>query len=299
MNASQSFYRLLSQRMVAYYQLIRMDKPIGTLLLLWPMLIALMVASHGMVPLKELTIFVMGCFLMRSSGCAINDFADRHVDDHVARTAHRPLAQKKIYPLEALIVYALLALLAFAMVLCTNIATVYLSFIGLALASIYPFTKRWTHGPQLFLGFAFAWAIPMSYCAILSYVPHEAWLLYFATVCWALAYDTQYALVDVEDDRKIGVKSTAIYFGRRSSKMILMAQLCVCLCLLGFAYFSQLLGVWTITSVVLGLGLMAYQQRLLKGYEPQNCFRAFLNNQWLGGLWFLGFALQIVSQTIS
>lgn len=288
----------ITQRLKLYAKLTRMDKPVGTVLLMWPMLIALWVAGQGIPSPKVVIIFLIGCFLMRSAGCAINDFADRNFDGFVERTKQRPLALKLISPIEAIIVYCICALLAFVLVLCTNIETIKLSFIGLALASIYPFLKRVTHGPQWFLGAAFAWAIPLSYSAMMQSIPAHAWLLYGATLIWAFAYDTQYALVDIDDDKKIGVKSTAILFGRWANKVILLAHLGVAVLLLVYAAQAQVLGYGILTSIILGLLLVLYQYRLVQTQQRANCFKAFLNNQWLGGLWFLGFLFDTVTQTL-
>lgn len=280
------------ERLNLYIKLVRLHKPVGTVLLLWPMLIALWVAGGGHPPLKTVVIFIVGCFLMRSSGCAINDFADRKVDGHVHRTKQRPLATQKISPLEAVMIYGLLAFLAFLLVLCTNTKTTLLSFAALFLATLYPFMKRLTHAPQLFLGFAFAWAIPMSYTAVINTIPIHAWLLYAATACWALAYDTQYALVDMDDDKKIGVKSTAVWLGHYTRYFILTCHVATAAMLSCYAYYADVLGVFTGAALVLGLGLVWWQDRLVKSGQPQQCFKAFLNNQWLGAVWFIGFLLQ-------
>jgi 4-hydroxybenzoate polyprenyltransferase len=287
---------LITQRFKIYFRLVRADKPIGTLLLMWPMLIALWVAGDGLPNAKIVIIFILGCFLMRSSGCAINDFADRHFDGHVERTKARPLARKLIHPFEAVMVYCICALIAFALVLCTNIETVRLSVVGLALATLYPFLKRVTHGPQWFLGAAFAWAVPMSYMALNQSIPPHAWVLYASAVLWAFAYDTQYAMVDIIDDKKIGVKSTAIWLGSWTNVCIVLAQLAVCGLLVVYGYYANILGYGITLSILLGLGLILYQHKLVQTREPRNCFKAFLNNQWLGGLWFVGFLVDSLLQ---
>ncbi|OOZ37356.1 4-hydroxybenzoate polyprenyltransferase [Solemya velesiana gill symbiont] len=275
------------ERLKRYGALIRFDRPIGTLLLMWPALWALWLAGKGSPSWDVVVIFALGTFLMRSAGCAINDYADRHIDGHVKRTSNRPIATGLVSPREALAVFAFLSLAAFGLVLLLNWQTVVLSFVALALAAIYPFMKRYTHLPQLVLGMAFAWAVPMAYMALTENVPPNAWLLYIAAVIWALVYDTQYAMVDREDDLKIGVKSTAILFGEYDIVMILLLQLSM----LGL---MVLIGVKEELSLFYYLGLAAatllavYQQILIRKREPAGCFKAFLNNNYFGMVIFAG-----------
>ncbi len=270
-----------------YALLMRLDKPIGILLLLWPTLWALWIAVDGAPDAWVVFVFVMGVFLMRSAGCVINDYADRNIDPHVARTKDRPLASGKINPDDALILFVVLSLAAFLLVLTTNWLTVGLSVVGAFLAGTYPFMKRHTYLPQIYLGLAFGWSVPMAYAAQTGEVPVLAWLLLLATVLWATAYDTMYAIVDRADDIKIGVKSTAILFGDADRVIIGIIQIMMLLILLmigehaelGFAYYL---------SLVAAAGLMVYQQRLIKDRDGMKCFKAFLNNNWVGVVIFVG-----------
>ncbi len=275
------------ERLQAYGRLIRADRPIGIFLLMWPALWALWIAGEGNPPWRVVLIFVLGVALMRSAGCAINDFADRRFDPQVQRTRERPLATGVVSPAEALGVFALLSLLAFGLVLLLNPTTIALSLVALALAVIYPFMKRYTHLPQLFLGAAFGWAVPMAFTALGHGVPAVGWWLFGATVLWALIYDTQYAMVDREDDLRIGVKSTAILFGRWDRFLIgLMQGL-----LLGLLVWIGLMaGRGAIFGVGLALGaaLMVYQQYLIRERTRGGCFQAFLNNNYFGMLVFAG-----------
>lgn len=277
-------------RLDAYYRLIRLHKPIGIFLLMWPALWALWLAGDGHPPWQVVLIFVAGVVLMRSAGCAINDFADRHLDGHVARTNTRPLAQGLITPAEAVAVFVLLSLGAFALVLMLNWQTIAMSVVAVALAMVYPFMKRFTHVPQLFLGAAFGWAVPMAFTAINGSVPDYAWVLFGAAVIWALIYDTQYAMVDREDDLKIGIKSTAILFGSWDRLVVGLLQLLMLLTLIwvglaaerGAAYFA---------GVAVAAGLAGYQQWLMRAREPARCFEAFLNNNYFGMAVFIGLLL--------
>jgi len=272
-----------------YLKLMRLDKPIGILLLLWPTLWSLWLAAKGIPDFKNLLIFVLGVVLMRSAGCVINDYADRHFDAHVERTAHRPLAQKHVSEREALILFAVLCVLAFVLVLFTNTFTICLSFGGVALAAVYPFMKRHTHFPQLVLGAAFSWSILMAFAAVRGELTHEIWLVYIANVIWTLAYDTFYAMVDRRDDMKIGVKSTAVLFGDADRVITASLQGFFLLTMLlvakrfelGDAYY------WSLVGAAL---LCGYQQWLIKYREPQNCFKAFLNNNYVGLVIFAGIA---------
>lgn len=280
----------LKDRAYQYFLLMRLHKPIGIFLLLWPTLWALWVAAEGMPDLDVLIVFVLGVVLMRSAGCVINDYADRKVDSRVARTKNRPIATGKVSPDEAILLFIALCLSAFFLVLTMNTFTILLSFGGVALAAIYPFMKRYTHLPQVVLGMAFGWAVPMAFAAQTNHVPKIAWLIYVATVLWALIYDTMYAMADREDDLKIGVKSTAILFGDADRHIIgvLQGMMLITLYLIGMqAQFS-----WFYTlALVVSLVLMLYQQYLIRTRNPQQCINAFLNNNWLGLALFLGIYL--------
>ncbi|MES9965585.1 MAG: 4-hydroxybenzoate octaprenyltransferase [Candidatus Sedimenticola sp. 20ELBAFRAG] len=277
----------IGERLKRYAALIRFDRPIGTLLLMWPALWALWLAGEGNPAWDVVVIFMLGTFLMRSAGCAINDYADRHIDGHVKRTAGRPIAAGLVSPKEALGVFVALSLAAFVLVLLLNWQTVLLSVVALLLAAIYPFMKRYTHLPQLVLGMAFAWAVPMAYMALTENVPPNAWLLYVATVIWALVYDTQYAMVDREDDLKIGVKSTAILFGDYDVVMILLLQLSM-LGLMMMIGIKEELTLFYFLGLTVAALLVAYQQMLIRKRDPAGCFKAFLNNNYLGMAIFAG-----------
>ena len=268
-----------------YMQLIRADRPIGIYLLLWPALWALWIAGDGQPTWWIVLIFVLGTALMRSAGCAINDYADRHIDGDVERTASRPLATGMVTPKEALGVFVVLCLLAFALVLFLNGLTIANSFVAVALAAIYPFMKRYTHLPQVVLGMAFGWAVPMAFTALQSQIPLVAWVLFSATVIWAVIYDTMYAMVDRDDDLKIGVKSTAILFGRYDRLIIGLLQ-CSMIALL--IWVGELAGrgvAWDI-GVTVAAGLFLFQQYLIKDRDRKLCFRGFLNNNLVGLLLF-------------
>jgi 4-hydroxybenzoate polyprenyltransferase len=274
-------------RLALYAKLVRLDRPIGIFLLMWPALWALWVAGEGSPPWAVVLVFVAGVVLMRSAGCAINDFADRNLDGQVARTRERPIAAGLVTPREAIGVFLVLSLTAFVLVLLLNWQTIALSVVALLLAVIYPFMKRYTHLPQLFLGVAFGWAVPMAFTAITGSVPLVAWVLFAATVVWALVYDTQYAMVDREDDLKAGIKSTAILFGRYDRVIIGLLQV---LMLILLAYVGQLAGRGGWYSVGLGVAaaLAVYHQYLIRDREPAACFHAFLDNNYLGMAVFLG-----------
>lgn len=274
-------------RLGHYWRLVRADRPIGIYLLLWPALWGLWFAAEGLPPAWIVFVFVAGTVLMRSAGCAINDYADRDFDGHVERTAARPLATGAIRPPEALAVFALLSLVAFALVLTLNPKTVGHSFVALALAAIYPFTKRITHMPQLMLGLAFGWAVPMAFTAIQDQIPAVAWWLFAATVVWALIYDTMYAMVDRDDDLAIGVKSTAILFGRHDTLIIGLLQLLM-LGLLAWAGVMTDRGGWYFAGLAGAALLFARQQWEIRGRAREACFRAFLNNHYVGMVVFVG-----------
>ncbi|WP_421241359.1 4-hydroxybenzoate octaprenyltransferase [Aeromonas enteropelogenes] len=281
---------LTKERGLAYMQLARIDKPIGTLLLLWPTLWALWLAAGGLPNLWVLTVFVVGVFLMRSAGCVINDYADRNFDGHVKRTSGRPLPTGKVDPREALALFFVLALISFGLVLTLNSLTIAMSFVGLLLAVSYPFMKRFIPIPQLVLGMAFSWSIPMAYAAQANALPAVAWLVFIANLLWTVAYDTQYAMVDRDDDLKLGLKSSAILFGRHDKRIIGVLQLATLLILLlvgqlmalGSSYYWGLLGAAV---------LFVYQQRLIRERQREACFQAFLNNNYVGALVFAGLVL--------
>jgi 4-hydroxybenzoate polyprenyltransferase len=277
----------VKEKLPLYLSLIRFDRPIGTLLLLWPTLWALWIAAEGIPDPKLLVIFCLGTFLMRSAGCVINDFADRHVDAHVKRTAHRPLAKGHVSEKEAKLLFAALSLAAFVLVLFTNMLTIKLSFIALALAACYPFMKRYTHLPQVVLGAAFSFGIPMAFAAQTNTLPHQLWLLYGAAVIWTIAYDTFYAMVDRKDDLKIGIKSTAILFGDDDRLITGVLQLTAIL-LMALTGVQFGLGYWYFISVIGAAALFVYQQSLIRHRDHDRCFQAFLNNNWVGAIIFLG-----------
>ncbi|ERH64519.1 MULTISPECIES: 4-hydroxybenzoate octaprenyltransferase [Pantoea] len=274
----------------AYSRLMRIDKPIGTLLLLWPTLWALWLSGMAIPPLSVLLVFVLGVFVMRAAGCVINDYADRNVDGHVKRTAARPLASGAVTEKEAKLLFAGLGLLAFLLVLTMNRMTILLSFGGLALAWVYPFMKRYTHLPQVVLGAAFGWAIPMGWAAVSESLPFVCWLVFLANICWTVAYDTQYAMVDRDDDLKIGVKSTAILFGRYDKLIIGLLQLAALglMALVGILLHLNGAFYW---SLLLAGGLFVHQQKLIAGRERELCFQAFLNNNYVGLVLFIGVLL--------
>ena len=274
-------------RLKYYSQLIRFNKPIGTLLLMWPMLMALWVAGGGQPSLKTSFIFIAGCFLMRSAGCAINDFADRKVDSLVARTQDRPLAKGLIRPIEAVSIFLGCVLVSFILVCQTNTLTLEWSVLALLLAIIYPFMKRFSYYPQFVLGAAFASAIPMAFAAQMNAVPVYAVLLYGATLLWAVAYDTQYAMVDREDDLKAQIKSTAIAWGKWDRFCILMAYFFMLILLFFFGRYAQLSGIYYLSLGIVLVGVL-YQHYLIKTRHPAACFKAFLNNNWIGMILFLG-----------
>lgn len=283
-------------RLREYALLTRLHRPIGILLLLWPVLWALWLASGGRPDGHVLLVFVAGVVLMRSAGCAINDYADRDFDPHVARTRDRPVAAGRVSAREALAVFMVLSLIAFALVLTLNGLTILLSFVGAALAASYPFMKRWTQLPQFYLGAAFGWGVPMAFAAQTGSIPVDAWILFFATLCWAVAYDTAYAMVDRDDDLKIGVKSTAILFGRADRAMIALFH-ALTLGLLAWAGARAGLGVSYYMGLGLAAGLAAGQQWLIRHRERDACFRAFLHNNRFGAVVFAGLVLDYLLRT--
>ncbi len=280
-------------RLQAYTQLTRLDRPIGIYLLLWPTLWGLWFAAEGIPSFSILIVFIFGTILMRSAGCAINDYADRDFDGNVARTQNRPLPTGRVSPNEALIVALVLAFLAFLLVLTQNQKTIELSIIAVFLATVYPFCKRITHWPQIVLGAAFAMSIPMGYAAITKEVPNEAWLLFVANILWTLGYDTMYAMADKEDDLKIGIKSTAIALGRYDILFVSSCQFGLIILLLLMGYFTGR-GLIYFSAVVLASGFVFYQLKIIKGRDPKYCFKAFLNNHYVGLTVFFGLALDFI-----
>lgn len=278
----------LKTRLHYYSQLIRLDRPIGIYLLLWPTLWGLWIASKGIPDIKLLLIFSLGVVLMRSAGCAINDFADRKIDAHVERTKSRPLASGKITAKEAIAVFVVLSLAAFLLVLQLNTTTIYLSFVAVILAASYPFMKRFHSLPQLHLGAAFAWAIPMAFTAVTEQTPPlEAWLLFVATLMWTIAYDTMYALSDKADDLKIGVKSSAILFGKYDKLIIALLQIATLISLISVGLIAGL-GLYYYISLFIALLLFIYQHNMIKNREPIASLQAFLHNNWVGIVIFIG-----------
>lgn len=270
-----------------YLRLMRFHRPIGTLLLLWPTLWALWFAAEGMPDPTVLLVFVAGVVVMRAAGCAINDYADRNIDAYVERTKDRPLPRGEINPKSALVLFALLLGGAFWLVSMTNRLTFMLAFVGAFLAATYPFLKRYTYLPQIYLGLAFAWAVPMAYAAQSGQITTVAWLLFTATVLWTTAYDTLYAMVDREDDIKIGVRSTAILFGDLDRIAVAVLQLCF-LVAIYLAGSRMEFGLWYNLGVAAATALSAWQLWLVRDQDPDHAFRAFSNNNYVGLVIFLG-----------
>ena len=274
----------------ALLELIRFDRPIGTLLLLWPTLWALWIAAGGIPDYKLLAIFTAGTFLTRSAGCIINDLADRQVDGAVNRTNSRPLVTGAVTKREAVILFVALMLLAFVLVLFTNTLTIVLSIVAVVLASTYPFMKRYTHLPQVVLGLAFSWGIPMAFAAQRNELPPALWLLFVGNLWWIVAYDTMYAMVDRDDDIPAGIKSTAILFGSYDRAIIAVLQL-LCLLSLYLAGQAFALGLYFNLSLVAAAILFGYHQYLIRNRDRGSCFRAFLHNNWVGMVIFVGIVL--------
>ena len=277
-----------------YLQLMRLDKPIGTYLLLWPTWWALWLAAEGIPALSILLVFTVGVVLMRAAGCVINDYADRHWDGAVARTKTRPLASGAVTETEALRLFLLLLLLSASLLVFLNWQTVLLSLVAVLLAAVYPFMKRYTHLPQVVLGAAFSWGMPMAFMATQLQLPPLLWLLYLANLCWTVAYDTYYALVDRPDDVKVGIKSTAILFGRFALPIIAVLQLFTLLLLMLVGYLAQLHLIYYL-SLIAAAGCFVYQYRLARNSQ-QGCFSAFLHNHYVGMLVFAGIALSYFLQ---
>ncbi len=278
------------ERLHQYWCLVRGDRPIGWLLLLWPTWWGLWLAAEGMPPLWPLMVFSLGVWLTRSAGCVINDYADRWLDGAVERTRQRPLVSGAVSGREALAVFAGLMLVAFGLVLTMNWLTIYMSVVGVALAASYPYLKRHTYLPQVYLGMAFGWGIPMAFAAITGNVPAIAWVLYLANIFWATAYDTWYAMVDREDDLRMGAKSTAILFG--DMDLIALGVLYACMLLALLLVGRQAgLGGWYWASLAVASVMIVYEFLIARSRSRDACFRAFLHNHWVGATIFVGIAL--------
>ena len=283
----------LSDKLPHYARLMRIDKPIGTLLLLWPTLWALWIAAEGWPPLYILAIFIAGTFLMRSAGCVINDYADRDFDGHVERTRNRPLATGAVSPGEALALAAGLSAAAFVLVLPLNTLTILLSVPALLLAGSYPFTKRFFAIPQAYLGIAFGFGIPMAFAAVTGTVPATGWLMLLANIFWAVAYDTEYAMVDRPDDLKIGIKTSAITFGRHD---VLAVMLCYAAAFALLAVVGVLAGLgfaWYL-GLLVACAIASYHYTLIRARDRADCFKAFRHNNWVGGAIFAGLFLDFL-----
>ncbi len=280
----------LKERFISYGYLIRLDKPIGTLLLLWPTLWALWLASSGTPDLSILLIFTLGTFLMRSAGCAINDYADRDFDRYVKRTQGRPVTSGKISGKEAVAVAGALAFLAFLLILPLNIFTKQLSVLALLVAFIYPFTKRFFAMPQAILGIAFGFGIPMAYAAILDFIPLEAWILFVGNIFWAIAYDTAYAMVDRDDDLRLGLRTSAITFGHYD---VIAIAISYGVLFISQVWVAQLAGLsnYFLLGWLPALACAIYHLKLVSTRNREDCFKAFRHNNWLGGFLFLGIVL--------
>ena len=274
----------------AYIDLTRLNRPVGVYLVLWPTLWALWLASEGIPSLHLLIVFILGAILMRSAGCVINDYADRNFDGHVERTKQRPLASGVLSAKEALSFFAILCLIAFTLVLTLNTLTIILSFGALFLAALYPFMKRHTHWPQAFLGAAFAWAVPMSFAAVVNDVPWQVWPLFAATLVWSLIYDTAYAVGDMPDDLKVGVKSTAILFGENLVLWTGFFQLTM-LALLAWIGVLFELGLSYSLSLLIVAIWFGFDLKRLSSKNPQIAFKVFIQNHWIGIIILLGIAI--------
>ena len=284
---SATFLQRATERVDAYEKLIRLDKPIGILLLLWPTLWALWIAAKGMPNWMLLWIFILGTVLMRSAGCAVNDFADRNFDRHVERTRERPLAAGRIRPWEALAVAALFAAAAFGLVLQLNPRAIWLSVAALAIAVVYPFTKRFFDLPQAWLGIAFSFGIPMAFAAQLDAVPPLAWALTAANFFWVMAYDTEYAMVDRDDDLRIGLRTSAILFGRFDVAMVMASYVLFLGGMLGIGVWQSFGPAYFAAIVACGV-IVGYHYRLIRDRMREGCFKAFRHNNWIGAAMFAG-----------
>ena len=277
---------MMRHRLPYYIQLMRLDKPIGVLLLLWPTLSALWIAAQGVPDLLVLIVFTLGVIVMRSAGCVINDYADRDIDGQVIRTMGRPLATGALEGKEALCLFAVLSVIAFFLVLLLNMLTILMSIVGLFLAATYPFMKRYTHFPQVYLGMAFGWAIPMAFAAQTGNVPAIAWLLFLANILWSIIYDTFYAMADREDDLLAGVKSTAVLFGSNYRVIIAIVQLTFIVMMAIIGRQLEMSFIYNL-SLLASVGLFVYQQRLAWVGGVENYLKAFLNNNWVGASFFV------------
>jgi 4-hydroxybenzoate polyprenyltransferase len=273
-----------------WIRLMRFDKPIGIYLLLWPTYWGLWFASNGQPSLKNLIIFTLGVVVMRAAGCVINDYADRHVDGKVERTRHRPIPAGEIAPQHALLVFFVLLIIALGLVVATNILTVQLAIVGTLLAACYPFLKRITHLPQLGLGVAWAWAIPMAFAAEQQALPEVLWLIVVAIICWTVAFDTYYAMVDRDDDLKTGIKSTAILFGQYDLVIVASLQFMMLLFLVIAGYYFDRGWIY-MAGLVMAAGYFIHQHLQARERNKENCFRAFLNNHRVGMVIFIALAL--------
>lgn len=276
----------------SYMRLTRLNRPIGIFLVAWPMLWAVWLAAQGVPNLWVLFVLIIGSILMRSAGCVMNDYADRHIDGHVKRTRTRPLATGEVGEREALVLFAILCLVAFLLTLTLNVLTIIMACIGLGLAVLYPFTKRMTHWPQSFLGLAFGWAVPMAFAAQAEHVPAGGWVLFVATLIWALIYDTFYAMVDRDDDLKIGVKSTAVLWGDRDLVYIGLFQILFYLLLIVVGVMFSL-GFFYYLGLVAAIGMSVYHQWIARGREREVCFKVFMQHNFLGGIIFVGLLLDL------
>ena len=277
---------MMREKLPNYIQLMRLDKPIGILLLLWPTLSALWIAAEGVPDLLVLTVFTLGVIVMRSAGCVINDYADKDIDGRVRRTMGRPLATGALKGKDALWLFAALSTIALFLVLLLNMLTILMSIIGLFLAATYPFMKRYTHFPQVYLGMAFGWAIPMAFAAQTGNVPAIAWLLFLANIIWSIIYDTFYAMVDRDDDLLAGVKSTAVLFGNNDRVIIAILQLTFIVMMATIGRQLEMSFVYYL-GLLISVGLFVYQQRLAWASGIENYLKAFLNNNWVGASFFV------------
>ena len=277
---------MMRDKLPYYIQLMRLDKPIGILLLLWPTLSALWIAAEGVPNLLVLIVFSLGVIVMRSAGCVINDYADRNIDGRVSRTMDRPLATGALEGKEALCLFFVLSIIAFILVLLLNMLTILMSIVGLFLAATYPFMKRYTHFPQVYLGMAFGWAIPMAFAAQTGNVPAIAWLLFLANIIWSIIYDTFYAMVDRDDDLLAGVKSTAVLFGNNDRVIIAILQLTFIVMMATIGRQLEMSFVYYL-GLLISVGLFVYQQRLAWASGIENYLKAFLNNNWVGASFFV------------
>lgn len=297
-NANRSLTDELLKQMRQYGRLMRLDKPIGIWLLMWPTLWALWIAGDGRPTPHVFIVFVLGVVIMRSAGCVMNDFADREIDGKVERTKDRPLATGQVTAVEAMVLFAALLLIAVALVLTLDPLTQALAVVGAALTVVYPFMKRFIAAPQLILGAAFGWGVPMAFAAETGEVPRLAWLIFLTAVIWAVIYDTMYAMADREEDRKIGIKSTAILFGSADVFIVMMLQIVMLLGLLLIGAAAKLDG-WYTGSVVVAAVFMFYQFMLIRDRDPAGCFAAFLNNRYVGAAVFAGIVLDYVFRPVT